>query len=62
MNRLWMAISPVISAPLFPGAAIACATCGLSDPGYRWSTYFMMGAPFLALGLIGGMFFIARRL
>jgi hypothetical protein len=38
MNRLWMAIPPVISAPLFPGAALACATCGLSDPGYQWST------------------------
>ncbi len=41
-----------------PGAASACAVCGLDgDPGYFWSFLFLIGMPFTIAGIVGGVFF-----
>jgi hypothetical protein len=51
----------------FPSLACACAVCltGADDPSadaFNWSVLFLMAAPYLVFGSIGGcLFYLYRR-
>lgn len=66
-QRLWPAIFGVLSCPIFPAAAQACAVCltGIAgeDPmtdAFNWSVLFLMAMPYLVVGSIGGWLFYAH--
>ena len=56
---------PVLAA--LPSLALACAVCvtGANDPSadaFNWSVLFLMTAPYLGFGCIGGcLFYLYRR-
>ena len=46
---------------LAPGAASACAVCGLDDASFLWSMLFLMGMPFAVAGTVGGVVLYSAR-
>lgn len=46
---------------LAPGVASACSVCGLDDVSFLWSALFMMGAPVVIVGAMGGVVLYSAR-